>query len=328
MRPMKVIKLVITLLLLAAAPAFADDDWAKGVSAQHQKDANALFAEANQLFAQQAHAPALEKYKAALALWDHPLIHFNTAVTEIRLDRILDAAADLDKALQYGDKPFPSKELYQQALDYQLLVKGRVGEVDATCTQPHVRMLLDGKPWFDCPGSGKQRVLIGEHVILGDDPTKDLVPETHKVVVASGATVAQAITLRGFDSAVVIEYPYSRWIPFTIAGGGAALALGGLAYWFAGRSQMDSFESDFAMECMSGCDKALNARPEERLLAEKRDSAELKGKIGITMMVAGGAVTVAGTVMVIINSKGKRVLPVEVSPNAQGGATVLYHGAF
>ena len=48
--------------------------------------------------------------------------------------------------LKYGDKPFPSKELYQQALDYQSLVKGRVGEVDATCTQNNVHMLLDGKP--------------------------------------------------------------------------------------------------------------------------------------------------------------------------------------
>jgi hypothetical protein len=325
---MRLMKLLVLLLLLASAPAFADDDWAKGVSAQNQKDANALFAEANQLFAQQAHAPALEKYKAALALWDHPLIHFNTAVTEIRLDRILDAAADLDKALQYGDKPFPSKELYQQALDYQLLVKGRVGEVDATCSQAHVHMLLDGKPWFDCPGSGKQRVLIGEHAILGDDPTKDLVPETHKVVVASGATVAETITLRGFDSAVVIKYPYPRWVPFTITGGGLAIALGGLAFWFAGRSQMDSFDSDFAMECPTGCDIGLNAKPEEKLLAEKRDSAELKGKIGISMRVVGGAITVTGAVMVIINSKGKQVLPVEVAPNAQGGATVLYHGAF
>jgi hypothetical protein len=318
----------LVMLLLLASTAYADDDWAKGVTPEHQKQANVLFAEGNQLFAQQAHAPALEKYKAALALWDHPLIHFNTAVTEIRLDRILDAADDLDKALKYGDKPFPSKELYQQALDYQSLVKGRVGEVDATCTQNNVHMLLDGKPWFDCPNTGKQRVLIGEHVILGEDPTKDLVPETHKVVVASGARVVQTITLRGFDSAVVIKYPYPRWIPFTIAGGGVAIALGGLAFWFAGRSQMDQFESDFATECPTGCDAALTATPQEKLLAEKRDSAELKGKIGISMMVAGGAITVTGTVMAIINSKAKRVLPVEVTPNSQGGATVLYHGSF
>ena len=321
------IKALVVLVMLAST-AYADDEWAKGVAPENQKDANSLFAEGNQLFAQQAHAPALEKYKAALALWDHPLIHFNTAVTEIRLDRILDAAADLDKALQYGEKPFPSKELYQQALDYQSLVKGRVGEVSATCAQAHVHILLDGKQWFDCPGTSKQRVLIGEHVILGEDTTKDLVPESHKVVVASGATVAQSLTLRGFDSAVVIKYPYPRWIPFTIAGGGVAIALGGLAFWFSGRNQMDEFESDFAMECPTGCDASLSAKPEEKLLAEKRDSAELKGKIGISMMVAGGAIAVTGTVMAIINSKAKRVLPLEVQPNTSGGAAVVYHGAF
>ena len=80
--------------------------------------ANALFAEGNQLFAQQAHAPALEKYKAAIALWDHPLIRFNMAVTEIRLDRILEAADDLDERCATATTPF-TPELYQQALDYQ-----------------------------------------------------------------------------------------------------------------------------------------------------------------------------------------------------------------
>ena len=37
----------------------------------------------------------------------------------------------LDAALRFGDKPF-KPELYQQALDYQALVKGRVGYLEAT----------------------------------------------------------------------------------------------------------------------------------------------------------------------------------------------------
>ena len=125
--------------------------WAEGVPQDTQDKASALYEEGNQLFAQQAHAPALEKYKAAIALWDHPLIRFNMAVTEIRLERILEAADDLEQALRYGDKPF-KPELYQQALDYQALVKGRVGFIEATCDQAGAHLLLDGKPWFDCPG--------------------------------------------------------------------------------------------------------------------------------------------------------------------------------
>jgi hypothetical protein len=46
-------------------------------------------------------------------------------------------------------------------------------------------------------------------------------------------------------------------------------------------------------------------------------------------MIAGGAITVTGVVMAIINSKAKRIIPaVEVTPNAQGGATATWHGRF
>src|SRR5688572_19978738 len=101
------------------------------------------------------------------------------AVTQIRLDRILEAADDLEKALKYGEKPF-KPELYQQALDYQTLVKGRVGFVEATCDQAGTRLLLDGKPWFDCPGTKKMRVLAGEHAVVGEK--KGFLTSSEKVV--------------------------------------------------------------------------------------------------------------------------------------------------
>src|SRR5439155_6363082 len=98
------------LLALAAwcaiARAEAPKPWSQGVPEATQQRANALFAEGNQLFAQQAHGPALDKYHAAIALWDHPLIRFNMAVTLIRLDRVLEAADELDRALRYGAQPF------------------------------------------------------------------------------------------------------------------------------------------------------------------------------------------------------------------------------
>src|SRR4030095_7185958 len=124
--------------------------WAQGVAQDVQDKASKLYEEGNTLFAQQAHAPALEKYKQAIALWEHPLIRFNMAVTEIRLERILEAADDLEKSLTYGDKPF-KPELYQQALDYQALVKGRVGFIEASCDQPGTKLMLAGKPWFEGP---------------------------------------------------------------------------------------------------------------------------------------------------------------------------------
>ena len=94
---------VLVAGLAVAAPAAADTTrWSQGVPEAKQAQANTLFDAGNQLFAQQAHAPALEKYRAAIAIWDHPLIRFNLAVTLIRLDRPLEAAEDLEQALRFA----------------------------------------------------------------------------------------------------------------------------------------------------------------------------------------------------------------------------------
>src|SRR6185503_19237467 len=248
----------------------------QGVAKDDQTKANALFAEGNQLFAQQAHAPALDKYRAAIALWDHPLIEFNMAVTLVRLDRILEAADVLDKALRFGKDPYPTPEQYQQALDYQKLVAGRVGTVEASCTQK-AAVLLDGKPWFTCPGKQTRRVLAGEHVLVGE--SGGFMTLSRRVVVAGGATAAETIALLPVGAAEKLVYPTRRWIPWTIAGGGAAVALGGLGIWFSARSKIDRFEANYAMLCPAGCDADLDTNPTERALRDQRDSARFQGVI-------------------------------------------------
>ncbi|HEY5922654.1 MAG TPA: tetratricopeptide repeat protein [Kofleriaceae bacterium] len=296
-------------------PSSEPKPWAQGVPQDVQDKASALYEEGNTLFARQAHAPALEKYRAAIALWDHPLIRFNLAVTEIRLERILEAADNLEKALVYGDKPF-KPELYQQALDYQVLLKGRVGFIEATCDQTATRLLLDGKPWFDCPGTKKLRVLAGEHAIVGEK--QGFLTASTKVVVDGGETVQQKVKLIPLDRAVVLKYRYRRWIPWTMVGIGVAVGVGGAGTWFLGKNEMDDFEVAYSAQCQNGCEPGLTA-PEHSALAAQRDSAELKRNVGIAMMGVGGAAIVTGVVLVIMN-RGERVLPnVEVAPTAGGG---------
>jgi len=305
----------LLLLALACGVAHADDPedpWMAGVPHERQIQANALFAEGNVLFAQQAHGPALEKYKAAIALWDHPLIRFNMAVTEIRLDHILDAAEDLDKALRFGKAPF-TPELYGQALDYQGLVKKQVGELEASCTQPDTKVQLDGKPWLACPGSKQERVLAGEHTLIGERTgymTKSL-----PLVVRGGTTAKATVDLMPLDTAVKLVYPYPRLLPLAVGGGGAAVALGGLGIWFWGSRQMDTYQSDFAKACPSGCVVA-----DHPSLASEHDSAQLKGKIGVAMMTVGGAAAITGVVLAILD-RPRRVAPnVEVAPTGNGVA--------
>jgi hypothetical protein len=299
-----------------------DTPWSAGVPAETQAKANALYDEGNQLFAQQAHAPALEKYKAAIALWDHPLIRFNLAVTEIRLDRVLEAADDLDKALRFGKDPF-KPELYQQALDYQALLKGRVGFVEATCDTTASHLLLDGKPWFDCPGTKKQRITAGEHAVVGE--RQGYLTASQKVVVAGGATAHAKIALIPLDAAVKLEYPHARWLPWTMTGVGLAVGLAGVGTYFLGKSQLDQFQADYQTQCEHGCEPGLTD-PAHRPLLDEQNGAQLKGKIGIAMMVTGGGVMVTGLVLAIMN-RPHRVLPnVEVAPTTGGAqAAVGWH---
>lgn len=307
--------LLLIALCAPASVARADVPWEAGVPEERQARANSLFAEANQLFSERAHAPALEKYKLAIELWDHPMIRFNMAVTLIRLDRMLEAGDELEKALRYDATPF-SAELYQQALDYQSLVRKQLGYIEVTCTQPDTHIQLDGKPWFDAPGTRKIRVMTGEHAIVAD--RKGYLTVSRRLVVAGGATAKHEVTLVPLESAIVIEYKYPRWLPWTITAGGAAVALGGLGFWLAGKNQMDDFAKQFVRECPTGCETGLSMHAS---LAAQEDAALLKGKIGVSMMIGGGVITAAGVVFILLNRPIRRLPQVEVEPSASGGAT-------
>ena len=118
------------------------------------------------------------------------------------------------------------------------------------------------------------------------------------------------------------EYPTARWIPWSIAGAGGAIALGGLGFWLAGRNQMSSFQQRFDVLCAAGCSENLNANPVEQQLADQSNSAHLKAVIGVSMIAAGGAALAGGVVWAILN-RPKRVLPtIEVEPTTGGGAAL------
>lgn len=310
-----ILVLVGMLALGAAARAEpAASPWAEGVPADTQARANALFAEGNALFAQQAHAAALAKYRAAVALWDHPMIQFNMAVTLIRLDRLLEADAALARALRYGPAPF-TPDLYRQALDYQKLVGGRISVVEASCTQRGARVLLDGVSWFACPGTQRRRVLAGEHTILAAAP--GFMPVSRKMAVLGGTTAEVPLSLVSVESVVRVEYPTPRWVPWTTAGAGAAIGFGGLAVWLAGKSELTSFDESFAMTCQAGCRTDLADQP---MLKQMRDGADRKGEIGVAMGIAGGVVGLAGVVWAVLD-RPHRVVPA-VEPVPGRGAAI------
>jgi hypothetical protein len=300
---------------MLAVPARADEPpWAAGVAEADQERANALFSEGNQLFAQLAHAAALAKYRAAIAIWDHPMIRFNMAVTLVRLDRMLEAADELEQALRYDAAPF-TPELYQQALDYQNLVTRQLGHIDVRCDLSGAQVLLDGKPWFVGPGTKRVRVTAGEHVLVA--AREGYMTVSRQLLVPGGKTASEQLTLVPIETAVVVEYRHPRWLPWTVAGVGAGVALGGLGVWMMGKNRLDDFKQEFLRECPTGCESDLRMHAE---LADMQDRALLEGKIGVSMMIAGGALTAGGVVWAVMNRPIRRLPKLEVAPTHGGAA--------
>ena len=320
---MRVVVCVLALLVVAgtarADPTTATP-WADGVPKAQQDRANAEFAAANGLFEHDQHEEALVKYRAAIALWDHPMIRFNMAVTLIKLDQLVEAADALQAALRFGAGPF-TKELYSQAMDYDRLIRGRVGAITVKCSQAGVQIWLDGKKWFACEGSQRVRVLAGQHTLLAEK--QGFAPESRQLFVSGDASLEETIELAPVD--VQVRYRTARWIPWTVAGGGLASGVAGLATWFSGRNDMDTFQVRHQSECASRCDSNLSGHP---ALRDLRDDAQLKADVGASMMIAGGIVVAGSLVWALVFNRPERVVmpQLEVNPSrGEARATLGWH---
>ncbi len=313
-------------LLLTAATARAEDAWKTGVSQENQDAAQKLFLEANDLYAQQAYTKAAEKYQDALKLWDHPAIHLNLANSLVRLEKALDASAQLESALKFGAAPFKA-ELYDTALLLQSSLKGQVGWIELSCDQVGAKVTLDGTPVLSCPGKQKIRTLAKEHAINAE--LKDHLGVSRRVVVPGGDTLRETIKLVPLADAVITKYKYPKWIPWTVAGVGGGMAMGGLLTYLSGRSLMSDFDQRFGNLNMRGAtEQQLKDQDPENGLYSLRESAKLRGTVGISLMAVGGSALVGGLFFGLVLNRPYSELPkIDVAPTS-GGAAASLRGRF
>ena len=281
--------LVLAVVLVIAAPAFADDKpWAAGVSAEHQKAALDLYNKGNVAFEQAEYKEALETYTQALALWDHPAIRYNAAVCRINLDRPLEAYEDLQLALRFGVAPL-GPELFKQGENYQKLLAKQVAELGVTVDQVGATITVDGKPW-----AGTHHVLAGDHQIVVEKPGF----ETHarSVKLGGGETLTDAVVLAPVAAARTLHRRWSRWIPYAVLAAGAIPTAAGA--WFYRSSRNDYIAYDRAVT--DDFNTHPGAPPTATTLAFQHD-ADREATMAYTAFAIGGAVIATGFVMVILN---------------------------
>ncbi|MGE3768605.1 MAG: hypothetical protein AB7L94_40515 [Kofleriaceae bacterium] len=315
--------LLIALALLAHAHvAFADGSdspWSRGVSDQQKKTAQALLEKGNQLMLASKFKDAVPIYEQALASWDHPAIRFNLVKALIGLDKVLEAAENLDKALAYGAAPL-EEQVYSEALNYQRLLKNQIATIAVRCDQAGVTTGLDGKTVTPCPGSREVRVLPGEHTVVGAGP--GYVTLVQHVTILGGNRLDVDIHLREPGEPV---RRWAVWKPWAVVGGGAALAATGVVFNVLARDRRDDLHARTASQCsVRGCDEARYAELGLRAL---EDRVSAYNTVSLIALGVGGAGMIAGGVLVMLNRVSPEAPRVAVQPDATG-VTVVVGGSF
>ena len=318
--------LVIAIVLLAVPASAGNEPWATGVTEAQKQAAQKLLEEGNTLFLEKKFSPALEKYKQAVAQWDHPAIRFNMVRCLIQLEKPVEASDSLALALKYGKDPLEDT-VYTEALNYQKLLATQIGDFEIHCEQSGVKVSFDGQALLTCPGTAQRRATVGQHMIVG---TKDgFLTKTTEVVVLGGKQQNVKLSLIPLDAAAKITHRWPGWVPWAVFGGGLAVAgLGGLVELQA-YSRMDSYDKQVAHNCaLVHCD------PNDPMMLDTtdKDSAQRLNTIAIGVMSAGAAITITGGVMMYMN-RGRTVYEksvdkvVRVVPQ-RGGGLVTFGGRF
>lgn len=289
-------RLLVLLVLLASARfAIADDQpWARGVTQEQKDQANKFLDEGNELLLANQYKEALAKYNEAIAVWDHPAIRFNMVRALISLDRMLEAAENLDKALAYGRDPLDDI-IYREALNYQHLLASQLATIEVSCTQAGVKLSLDGAPLMTCPGSKSVRTTAGTHALAGRAPT--LLAKTYDLVVLPGKSANVAVSLESIASATRTRTRWAVWKPWVVVGGGATLVGVGVLLEAFARSNLDDYHARLASpSCQpAGCMK------DDPILVDTESRMKLENRIGIGAIATGGAVVVTGLALVVLN---------------------------
>ncbi|MFP2899129.1 hypothetical protein [Corallococcus sp. 4LFB] len=307
-----------------AGPAGSEEErpWAKGISRADQDASLALFGEGNALLKESIFVQAVEKYRQALARWDHPAIHYNLALALMNLDQPVEVHEHLVAALRFGPAPL-EKEKFEYARNYKTLVEKQLARVDITCATPGATVTMDGQPLFVAPGRYEGLVRPGAHSIVAT--MTGFEPSDQSRTLLPGETTTLDLKLFTSDDLIRYKRRWSAAMPWLVMGAGVAVAGGSAFLHLQSRDHFRAFESGIA-EC-GGCVPPT-------AVADERSQGNLMQTGAIAGYAVGGAVLVTGAVLAVLNQPkpyriepGQEAATVQVTPllgAGSGGAVATF----
>jgi len=291
-RTFAVVFAVVMLALTTAAQAQkappSDEDIAR---------AQKLHEEGVDLYLKQRYTEALDCQEQALRIIDDPGLRYAKALALVALGRTVEAYENLKPAVAGGPEPFENPEIFRRAKTLLETLTAQIAIIEVSCTEPGAKVTLDGRPLLVGPARVSRALLPGEHQVVATKP--GFLPVTRDVVVNPRQIESVSIGLIRLEDATRITRRWAPWKPWAVVLGGAAAAgLGGLIY-LDGQRKDDRFDEEITRACsdIDGCAKDEVPGPVRDL---ERDGRRNKG-VGVGVMIAGGAVVVAGVVGVLLN---------------------------
>jgi tetratricopeptide (TPR) repeat protein len=279
----------------AAAEPEGDEDspWSKGVSESARMEARALHAKGNLEYKEYRYSAALVFYRQALELWAHPAIRLNMSHSLANQGQPLEAMKNLELAMQYGAEPLGAKR-HKLGLSLEKMLRTQLVRFEVTCSQSGAEVTLDGKPLLSCPGRAEKWAEPGVHQIVAE---KDGFMTYVSDITAFGGDLRKEDVLLVED--VKVETRTVRrwrpWVPWAVAGAGAAVFAVGVPLQLAANDNFDEFDAYVSAECSDQCDEI----PAD--IAAKKDRGETFRALGITTYALGAAGIITGVVLVLVN---------------------------
>jgi hypothetical protein len=316
-------------ILLHSAPSFAqevpDDDvpahpahkeypWAAGVGEETRKAATELFLEARRLYQDSLFAPAAEKYRAGLALCKchHPAAHYNLMLSLVNLDRPIEMYDNLVASMENGLERL-SKERYEQAKNFKVLLEKQLVAIDMRCDVPGAKVTFDGRTVLTGPGQYRGMERPGMHTVLA--LKEGMHPNQVIRQMNGGQRIALNLELKTEEELTVYERRWPAWKPWAVVGAGAVVALASGALHYA--AFKSSRASDSLVVACGGCGPRLD------IVRDGERSATME-KVAIGGYAAGGAAMVTGVVLAYLNRAKSRVRHYDVdAPPAHDAPSIV-----
>jgi tetratricopeptide (TPR) repeat protein len=256
--------------------------------------ARKLFKAGNKAFEQRQVDRAFKLYKQSYAIWPHPRVLFNMAVSLGFLGRPLASARTFKKVLEYGPEPITDLR-YKQAAERYLELMGQLANIVVTCNDAGAKLYVNGEPIGTAPLDEKITVGPGTHMITANLEGK--VPYSAQVRLAPGQLKRVRVSLKAFSD--VVQYKmvdrYHWWVPTVVSGAAAVLAATGAGMVVQGRNDISTLE-----DRVDGWSPKTSTHP---FASAERDSGVNFQKGGYALIGVSGAAAATAVLLWILRKK-------------------------